>query len=53
MFTWPSYELSHNFDACRMDGDGPLFSLDPYVDSISYASVFHENNSGPKSEAEQ
>ena len=36
-----------------MNGDGPLLSLDPSADGVSYALVLHGVELGHKSEAEQ
>jgi hypothetical protein len=36
-----------------MNGDGPLISLDPSAESVSYAPVLHGVELGHKSEAEQ
>jgi|SRR5580692_7159085 hypothetical protein len=44
--TWSSNDLC-GFNARRINGHGPLFSLDPTADSKSYASVFHRVSLDP------
>jgi hypothetical protein len=41
VFARSGNDLPDRFDARRMNGHGPLFSIDPNADRISYASVFH------------
>src|SRR3974377_118315 len=45
--------LFRKFIARRMKGHAPLLSLDPYVDRVPNALVFHENSFGPKLRANQ
>jgi len=39
------------FNARRMNGDGPLFSLDPYADRVSYAPILHTVSLDPNQKA--
>jgi hypothetical protein len=46
---WSADDLPLHLDARRMNGDGPLLSLDPSADGVSYAPVLHRVKFGPKS----
>src|SRR3974390_943398 len=45
--------LFRKFIARRMKGHAPLLSLDPYVDRVPNALVFHEISFGPQLRANQ
>ena len=45
--TRSSNDLPGHFNARRMNGDVPLFALDPSADGISDASVFHSTSLDP------
>jgi len=38
---WSADDLPLHLDARRMNGDGPLLSLDASADGVSYPPVFH------------
>src|ERR1700680_1322572 len=46
---WSADDPPLHLNARRMNGDGPLLSLDPRADRVSYAPVFHRVKFGPKS----
>jgi hypothetical protein len=50
---WSADDLPLHLDARRMNGDGPLLSLDASADGVSYAPVLHRVKFGPKSAAGQ
>jgi hypothetical protein len=51
--TRSDYDPPLHLDARRMNGDGPLLSLDPSAEGVSYAPVLHGLEFRSKSAPEQ